>query len=124
MSTLRLFSPTELSICCVEDVSVAVEGVDAPVILSFPSRATLPNSHYRALGPFRETRGALNEPLERARQLHKNRHCPCCQRGGVIPREEFSLAKTGDCMPTPGAGRLTGFDCRHCGHEWGVTFSN
>ncbi|MCY2962952.1 MAG: hypothetical protein NT069_04740 [Planctomycetota bacterium] len=119
MSTLRLFSPTELSICSVDDAEVTVEGAEAPVILSFPSRATLPSSQYRAIGLFRGSR-ALNEPLERARQLHKNRHCPCCQRGGVIPREEFALAKTSDCMPTPGAGRLTGFDCRHCGHEWGV----
>ncbi len=56
--------------------------------------------------------------LARARALHRNRCCPHCRRGGVIPVDLGDGDDRHSAMPVPGTATLVGFYCSACGAEW------
>ena len=56
--------------------------------------------------------------LRRARALHRNRCCPNCRRGGVIPVDLGDGDDRYSAMPVPGTSTLVGFYCDSCGAEW------
>ncbi|HET6328245.1 MAG TPA: hypothetical protein VFG04_26425 [Planctomycetaceae bacterium] len=56
--------------------------------------------------------------LLRARALHRNRCCPNCRRGGVIPVDLGDGDDRHWAMPVPGTSTLVGFYCDSCGAEW------
>jgi hypothetical protein len=56
--------------------------------------------------------------LRRARTLHRNRCCPNCRRGGVIPVDLGDGDNRHSAMPVPGTSTLVGFYCDACGAEW------
>ena len=56
--------------------------------------------------------------LSRARALHRNRCCPNCRRGGVMPVDLGDGDDRHRAMPVPGTSTLVGFYCDGCGAEW------
>jgi hypothetical protein len=56
--------------------------------------------------------------LRRARALHRNRCCPNCHRGGVVPVDLGDGDDRYSAMPVPGTSTLVGFYCDSCGTEW------
>jgi hypothetical protein len=56
--------------------------------------------------------------LSRARTLHRNRCCPNCRRGGVVPVDLGDGDDRHQAMPVPGTSTLVGFYCDGCGAEW------
>jgi hypothetical protein len=97
------------------------------VILPFPSRDSLAHSAPRAdrqladgcvsLAEYRLPQGR-EVVLNRARALHRNRCCPNCHRGGVMPLDLGDGDVRHGAMPVPGSSTLVGFCCNACGAEW------
>ena len=97
------------------------------IILQFPSRedgapASMRNEPRSAegtvsLADFKLPPGR-EAVLARARALHRNRCCPHCHRGGVIPVDLGDGDERHWAMPVPGTATLVGFYCGACGAEW------
>lgn len=97
------------------------------VILAFPTRDSISQTapraerHARAgcvsLAEYRQPLGR-EALLSRARALHRNRCCPNCHRGGVIPVDLGDGDVRHAAMPVPGTSTLVGFYCNACGAEW------
>jgi hypothetical protein len=97
------------------------------VILPFRSRDSIAEAAPRAeqqsaagcvsLAEYRRPQGR-EAVLSRARALHRNRCCPNCHRGGVIPLDLGDGDNRHGAMPVPGSSTLVGFYCNACGAEW------
>jgi hypothetical protein len=101
MSHLRLFRPTAR-----DRVEAPARSADGPVILAFPATYA------------RLRRGAVMNPLIRARVLYENRCCPGCRRPDVEPLELDDATLNRKQMPIPGTATLVGFHCHQCHREW------
>jgi len=106
MSCLKLHWPPSLSLYAPGDAGWQSDSDDAPVILSFPHRAT------RAGG------NSQRDLLTRARLIHENRCCPICSRAAVVPVNAEPILMSRNQMPVPGSGAIVGFACDCCGHQW------
>ena len=83
------------------------------------AEAVRPNGSWGSVSqPFRPAN--LMDPLTPARVLHKNRCCPNCRRGGVIPVDLGDGDDRNAAMPVPGSATLVGFYCDACGGQWPV----
>jgi hypothetical protein len=98
------------------------------VILQFPINDSSPRPTHRAeahsadcvsVADYRLPKGR-EALLARARALHRNRCCPHCHRGGVIPVDLGDGDDRFAAMPVPGTSTLVGFYCDACGAEWPV----
>lgn len=58
------------------------------------------------------------DSLERARLIHRNRHCPFCNhaRVGLIELQDAIMNR--NQLPIPGTATLVGFRCNSCQREW------
>jgi hypothetical protein len=97
------------------------------VILPFPSRGARPRTSPAAELPSADRFVSLSQfklpagreaLLSRARVLHRNRCCPNCRRGGVMPVDLGDGDDRNRAMPVPGTSTLVGFHCDACGAEW------
>lgn len=113
MSALKLHWPLSLSLYppSVADWQPANdEDADGPVILKFPRSS---DRIAGRIGP-----NSRRDLLARARILHENRCCPDCGRAAVVPVDAEPAVAFRDSTAVPGTGRLIGFQCDCCGHEW------
>lgn len=79
-----------------------------PAILSFKSFA------------LRRRDRSPQSAVERARLIHENRHCPCCDHPVVEPVELGDGLRSRNNVPIPGTATLVGFRCLGCRAEWPV----
>ncbi|MCG6155549.1 hypothetical protein [Rubinisphaera margarita] len=64
--------------------------------------------------------GAQTLALNRARLMHHNRFCPCCNSVAVEPLELNDPSLNASGMPIPGTATVVAFHCNGCYHEWPV----
>ncbi|QDT37225.1 hypothetical protein [Stratiformator vulcanicus] len=57
-------------------------------------------------------------PVARAKALHRNRQCPCCDHPVVDPVFLSDGVRDGTGDFIPGTATLVGFHCRECNWEW------
>jgi hypothetical protein len=97
------------------------------VILPFPCRDAEPRVSLQGEPQSAEPSAFVSEfklpvgreaLLRRARALHRNRCCPNCRRGGVVPVDLGDGDERHRAMPVPGTSTLVGFYCEGCGAEW------
>lgn len=120
MSSLRIFSPHQLSVYAPVPEHPG-EGVDdEPVILPF--RRDIPrarNPRFTA-GMSARRSSAVNpgETLRLAREVRAQRDCPDCGRARVLPLVEGASRSEQGWMPIPFSGKIVGYQCGGCGHSW------
>lgn len=100
MSQLKLYAPA--------GAAGGFDRNEEPTLISF-------RSHVLRL----KTRGYLRI-LQRARDLHDNRHCPSCGHAAVEPIELRDALFSRNRLPIPGSATLVGFHCGTCRSEWPV----
>lgn len=119
MSLLSLFAPTagevrlRIAPHTTAGVTLRIHDPEPSVSPTDAEPRVLPISrpHFLRRPPRAET------PLDRSRRIHHNRVCPACGSARVSLRLEEGRG-TATIMPTPGLGKLLGFQCERCAEVW------
>ncbi|MEZ6128152.1 MAG: hypothetical protein R3C59_05695 [Planctomycetaceae bacterium] len=65
--------------------------------------------------------GRFTAPVDRARIIHDNSHCPECSGMDIEPLElQDAVISPKSRLPIPGTATIVGFHCNDCSTEWPV----
>ena len=95
---------------CVSIYRPSLAVLDEPATIPFP----------RLFGNLKTRNAASDSALNRARLVHENRQCPCCNSVAIDPMELNDFHLNGAGKPIPGTATIVAFHCNHCLHEWPV----